>query len=669
MQTIYNKHTNSLFLNNKGYYMELIKNTKKPTVFYLSEGIISTGVISGWPKNSTDGTTHLTYTFPNYSDRSENIRKKYPITESQKKETLKNIAEYYKLDYEIKERKKELEAIKDSEDPKKRIQEINEDIKLKTERRYEIKKGIPLYFSVTTMTIFPHQQEVVTEILQLASDFADLTFTRVPIQKNANLKFGYYKQFATGYYMTRETVGFASKPNYNGTPIKEIGQNESYDFSGSIFINLASHDFYQWVKRDNLDKYIENEANIGDLYNYHDNNQVAIIKSTDVLLNETMKSKHKLGSYEYLCFIHELGHALGLMHINVYLKNIKNDAILTYKYSVMAYQFADIKDADFAGLYPMTFMLVDILLLQYLYGPNMTTRLENNTYGFHSNTGRASYSLNSIEDKLVSCIWDSGGIDTLDFSLYTVNQVINLNEGCFSDIGGLRSNISIAYNTIIENAIGGKGDDTLIGNPFDNNLIGGDGNDLFYGGDGNDLFYGGSGNDVIYGELGNDVLYGDDGDDMLIDYYGANMLDGGKGNDRICVASMDRGLPGRNIIQGGEGDDEIYLGTGTHRITGGQGNDTFNFFCYEGVESNSSIWDFEKNKDKITLITRDYRKIDISKMKKVDKLSGDKNEFSLNHNKPANKTIINVSTSSNDDKSIVHIEIVGIFNHDELFAV
>lgn len=64
------------------------------------------------------------------------------------------------------------------------------------------------------------------------------------------------------------------------------------------------------------------------------------------------------------------------------------------------------------------------------------------------------------------------------------------------------------------------------------------------------FIYGGSGNDVIYGELGNDVLYGDDGDDMLINYYGANMLDGGKGNDRICVASTDRGLPGRNIILG-----------------------------------------------------------------------------------------------------------------------
>ncbi|HGN0428066.1 TPA: M10 family metallopeptidase C-terminal domain-containing protein [Proteus mirabilis] len=654
--------------------MKLIKNTKKPTFFYLPEGIISTGAISGWPKNETDGTTHLTYTFPNYSERSENIRKKHPITESQKKETLKNIAEYYKLDYKLKKIKKELEIIKDkdSEGYQKRIKEIYKDIKSISEKSYKIKNSISLYFFATRMTIFPHQQEVVTEILQLTSDIIDLTFTRVPEQINANLKFGYfnhYYQNSSGHFIAKGSGGFANFPNYNGTPIKEVGPNEEHDIPGTIFLNLASHEFYQLVKWDNINEYIENEANIGDVYEYYDGHQVAIIKSTDTLLNETIKNKHELGSYKYFSFIHELGHALGLMHIDAYLKNIKNTVITTYKYTVMGAEFADIKDADFGGLYPMTFMLVDILLLQYLYGPNMTTRLENNTYGFHSNTGRAAYSLNSIEDKLVSCIWDSGGIDTLDFSLYTVNQVINLNEGCFSDIGGLRSNISIAYKTIIENAIGGKGDDTLIGNRFDNNLSGGDGNDLFYGGAGNDLLYGGSGNDVIYGELGNDVLFGDDGDDMLIDYYGANMLDGGKGNDQICAASTDRGLPGRNIILGGEGDDEIYLGTGTHRITGGQGNDTFNFFCYEGVESNSSIWDFEKNKDKITLITRDFRKVDISKMKKIDKLSGDKNEFSLNYDNQANKTIIDVSISSDDGNSIVHIEIIGIFNHNELFAV
>ncbi|EPQ0403390.1 M10 family metallopeptidase C-terminal domain-containing protein, partial [Proteus mirabilis] len=521
-------------------------------------------------------------------------------------------------------------------------------------------------------TIFPHQQEVIEEILKHASDILPIFFKKISPYSNADLKFGYYNQFVNisgTKFISGYRKGSASHPNEEGTPIKVIKPDEEHDSPGTIFIDFSSREYYKTIKQDNIDEYIENEADIYDIYYINNDKTITIARGNNELRKEYQQNKHKIGSFVYHTFIHELGHSLGLFHIWEYILNEKHKVLDSLKYSVMSYKCPDIKDADFGGLYPMTFMLVDILLLQYLYGENMTTRLENNTYGFNSNTGRAAYSLNNIEDKLVSCIWDSGGIDTLDFSLYTVNQVINLNEGCFSDIGGLRSNISIAYKTIIENAIGGKGDDTLIGNPFDNNLIGGDGNDLFYGGDGNDLFYGGSGNDVIYGELGNDVLYGDDGDDMLIDYYGANMLDGGKGNDRICVASTDRGLPGRNIILGGEGDDEIYLGTGTHRITGGQGNDTFNFFCYEGVESNSSIWDFEKSKDKITLITRDFRKVDISKMKKIDKLSGDKNEFSLNYDNQANKTIIDVSISSDDGNSIVHIEIIGIFNHNELFAV
>ncbi|MCT0097537.1 M10 family metallopeptidase C-terminal domain-containing protein [Proteus mirabilis] len=659
--------------------MTMVQNIKEPTFFYLSDGIISTGTVStgdiaNWPKKSPNEITKITYTFPNYDMQRGYIKNKNPITEEERTKTLKNIAELYRIIYIKGTIEKEIAAIKDknSEHSQKIIKEKNEKIQKIDAISTNILKNIPLYFYSTQMTIFPHQVEVIEEILQHTSDILPIFFKKISPYINADLKFGYYNQLvkiSNSIYISDTNRGFAFYPNSSGTPAKEIKPDEHHDPSGTIFINLSKHTDYKIINRHDIDEYIINEAKIDDIYTYNDDGTISITRNTDKLLNEFLKNKHKIGSYEYLCFIHELGHALGIKHTNRYVKNIKNDAILTYKYSVMSYQFADIKDADFGGLYPMTFMLLDILLLQYIYGPNMTTRLENNTYGFHSNTGRASYSLNSIEDKLVSCIWDSGGIDTLDFSLYTVNQVINLNEGCFSDIGGLRSNISIAYKTIIENAIGGKGDDTLIGNPFDNNLIGGDGNDLFYGGDGNDLFYGGSGNDVIYGELGNDVLYGDDGDDMLIDYYGANMLDGGKGNDRICAASTDRGLSGRNIIQGGEGDDEIYLGTGTHNVTGGQGNDTFNFFCYEKVESNSSIWDFEKNKDKITLITRDFRKIDISKMKKVDKLSGNKNEFSLNYNKPSNKTIIDVSTSSDDNKSIVHIEIVGIFNHDELFAV
>ena len=654
--------------------MTIVKNVKETTNFYLPKGIITTGTMIGWPKKSPNEITTITYTFPDHNTYREIIKNKSPLTENMRKKTLKDIYEYYRLVNIREQKKQELNTIedKDSEASKKRIKELEEGIKKIANDIYTILDNIPIYIYSTQETIFPHQQEVIEGILKHASDILPIFFKKISPYSNADLKFGYYNQFVNisgTKFISGYRKGSASHPNEEGTPIKEIKPDEEHDKPGTIFIDFSSREYYKTIKQDNIDEYIENEADIYDIYYINNDKTITIARGNNELRKEYQQNKHKIGSFVYHTFIHELGHSLGLFHIWEYILNEKHKVLDSIKYSVMSYKCPDIKDADFGGLYPMTFMLVDILLLQYLYGENMTTRLENNTYGFHSNTGRAAYSLNNIEDKLVSCIWDSGGIDTLDFSLYTVNQVINLNEGCFSDIGGLRSNISIAYKTIIENAIGGKGDDTLIGNPFDNNLIGGDGNDLFYGGDGNDLFYGGSGNDVIYGELGNDVLYGDDGDDMLIDYYGANMLNGGKGNDRICVASMDRGLPGRNIILGGEGDDEIYLGTGTHRITGGQGNDTFNFFCYEGVESNSSIWDFEKNKDKITLITRDYRKIDISKMKKVDKLSGDKNEFSLNYNKPANKTIIDVSTSSNDDKSIVHIEIVGIFNHDELFAV
>jgi serralysin len=113
------------------------------------------------------------------------------------------------------------------------------------------------------------------------------------------------------------------------------------------------------------------------------------------------------------------------------------------------------------------------------------TRADNTTYGFGSNTGRDYYSATSASSKLVFSVWD-GGDDTLNFSGFTQNQKINLNEGSFSDVGGLVGNVSIAYGVTVENAVGGSGNDLLIGNSAVNHLFGGAGNDILYGGGGAD---------------------------------------------------------------------------------------------------------------------------------------------------------------------------------------
>jgi Ca2+-binding RTX toxin-like protein len=62
----------------------------------------------------------------------------------------------------------------------------------------------------------------------------------------------------------------------------------------------------------------------------------------------------------------------------------------------------------------------------------------------------------------------------------------------------------IGYGTIIENAIGGSGNDKLSGNDTANRLTGGNGNDTLLGKAGNDKLIGGEGKDMLIGGLGKD---------------------------------------------------------------------------------------------------------------------------------------------------------------------
>jgi Ca2+-binding RTX toxin-like protein len=78
-----------------------------------------------------------------------------------------------------------------------------------------------------------------------------------------------------------------------------------------------------------------------------------------------------------------------------------------------------------------------------------------------------------------------GGIDWIDAAATSVDTYINLQDGFSSTIG--RSHfLTIANATVIENVIGGDGNDYLIGNEFDNALYGMRGDDRLQGGAGVD---------------------------------------------------------------------------------------------------------------------------------------------------------------------------------------
>uniref|UniRef100_UPI0037C0C8FE M10 family metallopeptidase C-terminal domain-containing protein n=1 Tax=Flavobacterium sp. TaxID=239 RepID=UPI0037C0C8FE len=147
---------------------------------------------------------------------------------------------------------------------------------------------------------------------------------------------------------------------------------------------------------------------------------------------------------------------------------------------------------------PQTPMLNDIMTIQRIYGANTSTRSANTVYGFNSNiTGTLAEIYDFTQNAHpILCLYDAGGTDTLDLSGWNTNSRIDLNAGAFSDCNGMTSNLSIAYNCVIENLTTGSGQDTLTGNAVANVFVAGSGTDLLQGNGGNDLLDGGSGTDT-----------------------------------------------------------------------------------------------------------------------------------------------------------------------------
>jgi serralysin len=327
----------------------------------------------------------------------------------------------------------------------------------------------------------------------------------------------------------------------------------------------------------------------------------------DVHLNTDSISTTSIpsGSYSQFVIMHEIGHAVGLVHPGDY--NAAPGTAVTYannaqfiedshQYTVMSY-FDETNTGASYDSYPDTLMLYDIYALQQLYGVNHATRSGNTVYGFNANAGDIyNFAINTTP---VMSIWDGAGVDTLDVSGFTQNQIVNLNEGTFSNIGGLTKNVSIAYGAVIENAVGGSGDDTITGNAFANVLTGGNGNDILMGQTGKDTLLGGNGNDVLSTGLANVAIgYG-------YDSVGGDSIDGGAGTDRLLldrvyftksftidltdttvlqtlgdgtqIINVEQiafyGGSGNDGVKGGLLDDTIDSGNGNDTLDGGAGND------------------------------------------------------------------------------------------------
>jgi serralysin len=297
--------------------------------------------------------------------------------------------------------------------------------------------------------------------------------------------------------------------------------------------------------------------------------------------------------------LHEIGHALGLKHPAAGEYDSNYNLLKT----VMSYNIPGSDDnggpgSPFQDYWAITPMAYDIAALVNLKG-SYDDNAGNTTYDA---TWFSAYGVDGTHHYAMT-IADTSGTDTIDLSGIGGNHVIDLRQAIDgSDVWqntptiiGDDEYVFIARGSVIENATGGSGTNTIIGNSAANTLTGGSGVDDIQGGDGNDTIYGGDGGDDIDGGSGTDtIIYNNSDAGVTVDLSLATAQSGGYADGDILsgienlngstyddtltgtsCANIIHGNTGNDTISGAGGNDGIHGGLGVDELTGGSGLDTF----------------------------------------------------------------------------------------------